>query len=218
MCLLLLRLVPRLHGDLPSEAQYSRFQLRDVGRDSRGRVLPTEAQYSRFQLCDFGSDSRVGFALGYGLDALVDHPHLLQFRKFSCSNLPCAPRVETQQYILRVSHLLGEEIDVALGLRLFVARLVAIGGIVGRIEEVGIVWLFSLFHRRVPFRLLRRSVHVASTGTFDFGEVLLEAGDDRREVVDGEYRLLLEECVAYARGRVTVMRRPYVVGDWTVLG
>ena len=29
---------------LPSEAQYSRFQLRDVGRDSRGRVLSTEAQ------------------------------------------------------------------------------------------------------------------------------------------------------------------------------
>ena len=76
VCLLLLRLVLRLHGDLSSEAQYSRFQLRDVGRDSRGRVLPTEAQYSRFQLCDFGSDSRVGFALGYGLDALVDHPHL----------------------------------------------------------------------------------------------------------------------------------------------
>ena len=53
VCLLLLRLVPRLHG-----------------------VLPTEAQYSRFQLCDFGSDNRVGFALGYGLDAFVDNPHL----------------------------------------------------------------------------------------------------------------------------------------------
>ena len=53
VCLLLLRLVPHLHGDLPSEAQYSRFQLRDVGRDSR-----------------------VGFALSYSLGVLVDHPHL----------------------------------------------------------------------------------------------------------------------------------------------
>ena len=122
-----------------------------------------------------------------------------------------------QQYILRVSHLLGEEIDVALGLRLFVACLVAIGGIVGRIEEVGIIRLFSLLHRRFSLRLLRCSAHVACTGTFDFGEVLLEAGDDRREVVDGEYRLLLEECVAYDRRRVTVVSRPYVMRDVAVL-
>ena len=76
----------------------------------------------------------------------------------------------------------------------------------------------SILYRRFSLRLLRRSVDVTSTGTFDVCEVLLEAGDDRREVVDCEYRLLLEECVAYARGRVTVMRRPYVMGDWTVLG
>ena len=160
----------------------------------------------------------MGFALSYILGVHVDHPHLFEFRYLSCSDLPRAPRVETQQYILRVSHLFGEEIDVALGLRLFVARLVGSVGIVGRIEEVGIVRLFSLFHRRFPFCLLRRSFDVASTGTFDFGEVGFEVVDDRREVVDGEYRLLLEESVAYARGRVTVMRRPYVVGDWTVLG
>ena len=60
--------------------------------------------------------------------------------------------------------------------------------------------------------------HVASTGTFDFGEVLFEAGDDRREVIDGEYRLLLEECVADDRRRVTVIRRPYVVRDGAVFG
>ena len=57
VCLLLLRLVPRLRG-----------------------VLPTEAQYSRFQLCDLCRDSRVGLALSYRLSVHVHHPHLFEFR------------------------------------------------------------------------------------------------------------------------------------------
>ena len=84
----------------------------------------------------------------------------------------------------------------------------------GRIVEVGFARLFNI----LPLRLLRRSANVESTGAFDLGEVVLEAGDDRRDVVDGDYRLLLEECVAYVRGWVTVMRRPYVMLDRAVLG
>ncbi len=72
--------------------------------------------------------ARVGFTLGYSHDALLDHPHLLQFREFSSSDLPCAPRVESQEDAFRISHLLGEEIEATLGLciagHLLVARLV----------------------------------------------------------------------------------------------
>ena len=59
-------------------------------------VLPTEAQYGRFQLRDFCRDSRVGLALSYSLGVHVHHPHLFEFRYLSCSDLPRAPRVETQ--------------------------------------------------------------------------------------------------------------------------
>ena len=47
---------------------------------------------------------------------------------------------------------------------------------------------------------------------------LLEAGDDRWEVVDFDDGLLLEECVADDRCRVTVVIRPYVMNDGTVFG